>query len=107
MGTAYVNVSFKEAKEIMESGREYILLDVRTDEEFFTGHAESEVNLDVDEINAESTEEIIPTKQTAVLVYCKTGERARLAAEELSRLGYTNIYDIGSLVEWPYGISYD
>lgn len=99
-------VSFEQAKEIMDS-EACVLLDVRTDEEFFTGHAEGAVNLDVDEISASSAGEIIPSSQTTVLVYCKTGERARLAAEELSRLGYTNIYDIGSLVEWPYGISYD
>lgn len=106
MVTAYTNVSFKEAKKILD-GEDCVLLDVRTDEEFFTGHAEGAVNLDIDEINVSSAGEVIPTKQTPVLVYCKTGERARLAAEALADLGYTKIYNIGSLVEWPYGISYD
>lgn len=106
MVTAYISVSFEQAKEIMDS-EECVLLDVRTDEEFFTGHAEGAVNLDIDEINASSAGEFIPSKQTPVLVYCKTGERARLAAEALADLGYTKIYNIGSLVEWPYGISYD
>ena len=106
MEQKYKNVSFNEAKKIIDK-KECIVLDVRTDEEYFTGHAEGAVNLDVDVINYETASEIIPDKTTPILVYCKTGERANLAAEVLSELGYKQIYNIGSLVEWPYGLSYD
>ena len=106
MDQKYKNVSFNEAKKIIDK-KECIVLDVRTDEEYFTGHAEGAVNLDVDAINSETASEIIPDKTTPILVYCKTGERANLAAEVLSELGYKQIYNIGSLVEWPYGLSYD
>jgi rhodanese-related sulfurtransferase len=84
-----------------------IIFDVRTDEEFFTGHAIGAVNFDVDTINRETAAELIPDKDTPILLYCKTGERAKLAAEALADLGYTRIYSIGSLVEWPFGLSYD
>ena len=106
MEQKYKNVSFNEVKKIIDK-KECIVLDVRTDEEYFTGHAEGAVNLDVDAINSGTASEIIPDKTTSILVYCKTGERANLAAEVLSELGYKQIYNIGSLVEWPYGLSYD
>ncbi|MGN0549129.1 MAG: rhodanese-like domain-containing protein [Acutalibacteraceae bacterium] len=106
MDQKYINVSFKEAKKIIDT-QDCIILDVRTDEEFYTGHAEGAVNFDVDTINSETAAEQIPNKATPILVYCKTGERAKLAAEALSELGYKKIYNIGSLVEWPYGLSYD
>lgn len=106
MDQKYKNVSFKEAKKIIDT-QNCIILDVRTDEEFCTGHAEGAVNFDVDTINSETAAELIPNKAIPILVYCKTGERAKLAAEALSELGYKHIYNIGSLVEWPYGLSYD
>lgn len=102
----YTKINFEEAKKMLDSGG-CIMLDVRTDEEFFTGHAEGAVNFDVDTINAETAAELIPSKDTPILVYCKTGERAALAAEELFSLGYHNIYSVGSLVEWPYGLSFE
>lgn len=106
MEQKYINISFQEAKKIIDT-TDCIILDVRTDEEFYTGHAEGTVNFDVYTINAESAAELIPNKAVAILVYCKTGERAKLSAEALSELGYKHIYNIGSLVEWPYGLSYD
>lgn len=107
MNITYTRVSFDEAKKIMDKNKDCVILDVRTDEEFFTGHAEGATNLDIDLIDADSAAAVIPSKCTPTLVYCKTGERARLACEALVALGYTEIYDIGSLVEWPYGISFD
>lgn len=102
----YTKITFEEAKNMLDAGG-CIMFDVRTDEEFFTGHAEGAVNFDVDTINAETATELIPSKTAPIIVYCKTGERAKLAAEALCELGYTNVYDVGSLVEWPYGLSFE
>lgn len=102
----YTRITFEEAKNMLDEGG-CIMFDVRTDEEFFTGHTEGAVNFDVDTINAESAAELIPNKDTPIIVYCKTGERAKLAAEALCELGYTNVCDVGSLVEWPYGLSFE
>ena len=102
----YTRITFEEAKNMLDEGG-CIMFDVRTDEEFFTGHAEGAVNFDVDTINAESAAELIPNKDTPIIVYCKTGERAKLAAEALCELGYTNVCNVGSLVEWPYGLSFE
>lgn len=102
----YTNITFEKAKAMLDSGN-CIMLDVRTDEEFFTGHAEGAINLDVDTITDKTAADSIPNKSTPIIVYCKTGERAKLAAEALCKLGYANVYDVGSLVEWPYGLSFE
>ena len=58
----------------------------------------------VDDITAESAQEVIPSKESMLVVYCRTGSRSRMAAQTLCKLGYTDIYDIGGLIAWPYGL---
>ena len=60
--------------------------------------------LPVDEITEETAAQAIPSKDTDVLVYCRSGYRSNIAAQKLEQLGYTKIYDIGSLIGWPYGL---
>ena len=103
MENEYRAVSFAEAKKIMDSNPEYIILDVREEEEYITGHAVDAVLLPVDDIDAETAGEAIPASDTPVLVYCRSGRRSREASLKLLGLGYTEIYDMGSLVGWPYG----
>ena len=75
----YTRITFEEAKNMLDEGG-CIMFDVRTDEEFFTGHAEGAVNFDVDTINDESAAELIPNKDTPIIVYCKTGQACRRSA---------------------------
>ena len=72
--------------------------------EYLTGHAVDALLLPVDEITAETAAELIPSLQTPVLVYCRSGRRSRRAARLLDALGYENLYDMGGLVGWPYGL---
>ncbi len=104
---AFKNVSFQEAKDIIDNVVNHVLLDVREEDEYYTGHAENAVNFPVDAIDEASAEELIHDKDTAILTYCRSGNRARLAAERLHSLGYRKIYVIGSLVGWPYPLDYD
>ena len=97
-------VTFAQAKEILDTRPGCVLLDVREEPEYITGHAVDAVLLPVDEITEKSAAEVIPTKDTDVLLYCRSGYRSNLAAQKLEALGYTRIYDIGSLIGWPYGI---
>lgn len=97
-------ITFEEAKELIDHEPDCLILDVREEEEFITGHADGAVLFPVDEINETTAQEIIPSKDTLLLVYCRSGRRSEMAARHLSELGYTRIYDIGSLVGWPYGI---
>lgn len=97
-------VSFKEAKEIMDSEKDYILLDVRAEEEYITGHAVDAVLFPLDEITDVEADDVIPSLDTTILVYCRTGRRSAEAARLLDDFGYETIYDIGGLVGWPYGL---
>ena len=97
-------LTFEEAHRFLQLHPEAILLDVREEEEYITGHARDAELLPVDELDAESAGLMIRSKETPVLVYCRTGRRSREAAQKLEELGYTEVYDMGGLVGWPYGL---
>ena len=96
-------ISFEEAKHLLDTEPDCLMFDVRQEEEFITGHpAEAEV-FPLDTIDEFSASLRIPTKDTPVLVYCRTGARSFEAAQLLRNLGYRRVYDVGSMVGWPYG----
>lgn len=97
-------VSFAQAKRLLDTLPEKVMLDVREEEEYITGHAVDAVLLPVGQISDETALDAIPSLDTPVLVYCRSGMRSNLAAHKLEELGYTEIYDIGGLVGWPYGL---
>ncbi len=99
----YRKLDFTAAGRILNEAPAAVMLDVRSEEEFITGHAAGAVLLPYDEVTADSAAAAIGSKDTPVLVYCRTGRRSRIAAEALLRLGYTRVYDLGSLTGWPYG----
>ena len=96
-------LNFSEAHDMM-TRRDVVLLDVREEPEYITGHAIDAELLPVDEITADTAAEIIPSKDAPVMVYCRTGRRSERAASILENLGYREIYDMGGLVGWPYGL---
>ena len=97
-------VSFAEAKRLLDTLPEKVLLDVREEEEYITGHAVDAVLLPVDTLSDETAAEVIPTLETPVLVYCRSGYRSAIAAHQLDEFGYETVYNIGGLVGWPYGL---
>lgn len=90
----------------METQPNRLIFDVREEEEYNLGHARGALLFPVDSITRETAEKRIPSADTPVLVYCRSGQRSRMAAEKLAALGYTRVYDVGSLVGWPYGIEW-
>ena len=100
----YHKVSFAEAKELLDNLPNCVLIDVREEPEYITGHAVDAVLLPVDELTEETAAQAIPDRETPVLVYCRSGYRSNMAARKLDRMGYTQVYDIGSLIGWPYGL---
>ena len=97
-------VDFAEAKRLLDSEPGAVLLDVREEAEYITGHAVDAQLLPVDELTDERALDLIPDCDTPVLVYCRSGYRSHAAALKLAEYGYTRIYDIGSLIGWPYGL---
>ena len=98
---AYVNITAEDAKRIMDSGEDYIILDVRTQEEYDAGHIPGAIVVPHEEIT-EKAEEVLMDKDQLILVYCRSGRRSKIAAEALTELGYTNIKEFGGILDWPY-----
>ena len=102
-GAVYVNITAEEAKQIMDSEEGYIILDVRTQEEYDQGHIPGAILIPDTEIK-DKAEEVLTDKEQLILVYCRSGRRSKLAAEALVELGYTNIKEFGGIIDWPYEV---
>ena len=102
-GAVYVNITAEEAKQIMDSEEGYIILDVRTQEEYDEGHIPGAIVISHEEIE-EKAEDVLTDKDQLILVYCRSGRRSKLAAEALVELGYTNIKEFGGIIDWPYEV---
>ena len=87
----------------MDKSENYIILDVRTQEEYAQGHIPNAILIPDYEIE-EKAETVLKDKNQLILVYCRSGRRSKLASEILVKLGYTNIYEFGGIIEWPYEI---
>ena len=102
-GAVYVNITAEDAKQIMDSEEDYIILDVRTQDEYDQGHIPGAIVISHDEI-VEKAEEVLTDKDQLILIYCRSGRRSKLAAEALVELGYTNIMEFGGIIDWPYEV---
>ena len=99
--STYQQISQEEAKEMMDT-QDVIILDVREQDEYDSGHIPGAVLLPVGTIDEETAAEVIPEKDSTVLVYCRSGNRSKTASSALAELGYTNIYEFGGINTWPY-----
>ena len=102
MKNTYKQITPAEAKSIMDSDNPYILLDVRTREEYDAGHIEGAILIPDYEIEAKA-EDVLADKNALILVYCRSGRRSKNAASSLATLGYTNIKEFGGIIDWAYG----
>jgi len=100
--TTYKKITGEEAKEIMESGKPYILLDVRVQEQFNAQRIDGAILIPHDEIR-ELAPEKLPNKKATILIYCRSGRRSGIAAEELAKMGYKKVYDFGGIINWTHG----
>ena len=103
MKNTYEQITQEEAKRIMDTETDYVLLDTRTDEEFAEGHIEGAIMIPEYEI-ADKAETAIPDKDTLILVYCRSGRRSKIASMLLVELGYTNVKEFGGIIDWKYEI---
>ena len=97
---ASYQLSMDEAIAIMESESDYIILDVRTPEEFADKHIPDAINIPNETIGTEEIPEL-PDKEQLILVYCRSGNRSKQASDKLANLGYTNIVEFGGINDWP------
>ena len=98
---SYEQITQEAAKEMMDD-QEVIILDVRERDEYDSGHISGAVLLPVGTIDENTAADVIPEKDSTVLVYCRSGNRSKTASSALADLGYTNIYEFGGINTWPY-----
>ena len=102
----YMQITAKEAKALMNIETNYVILDVRTEEEFIEAHIDGVILIPDYEISSKA-ESILTDKEQLILVYCRSGRRSKSAANELSTLGYTNVKEFGGIIDWPYEVVND
>ena len=95
----YTQITVNKAIEMMESESNYIILDVRTFEEYNERHIPGAICVPNESIGTEPIEEL-PQKDQLILVYCRSGRRSKEAAEKLAAMGYSNIYEFGGILDW-------
>ena len=100
---SYQQITQEEAKEMMDT-QEAIMLDVREQHEYESGHILGAVLLPVGTITEDTAAAVIPEPDSVVLVYCRSGNRSKTASKALADLGYTNVYEFGGINTWPYEI---
>ena len=99
MVRSYTMISQDEAREMMEKQDGHIIIDVRRQDEFETGHIPGAVCIPNESIGTEQPEEL-PDLDQIILVYCRSGNRSKQAAQKLFDMGYTNVYEFGGIIDW-------
>ena len=97
---AYRQITPREAMEELETAEDFILLDVRTQAEFESGHIPGAICIPNETIGTQDIP-ALPRKEQSIYIYCRSGNRSKQAAAKLARLGYTNLIEFGGILEWP------
>jgi len=93
-----VIVNGAEARELLEKNDNAVLLDVRNQNEFDRGHIDGAILIPVDQLKSRLSE--LPDQNAVIIVYCRAGSRSATASAILAENGYTNVYDMGGIVNW-------
>lgn len=97
----YSKISAKEAKEMMETNKEALFIDVREPSEYREGHIPGSANIPVGHLHTMKNR-LPENKQAPIITYCLSGARAQSACTILSSFGYSKIYCMGGIYSWPY-----
>ena len=93
------HVSMDDIVKIMEENKDYVIVDVRTPDEYAEGHIPNAINIQNETIN-ETVYNKLKDKNQLILIYCRSGSRSRQAAYKMQKLGYTNIVEFGGIINW-------
>lgn len=100
---SFSNITPEQAKKRLDIEKDIILLDVRTKEEYATGHIKDSVLIPVDNLKEEAGK-VLMDKEAPIFVYCRSGNRSVTAANILIEQGYKNVFNLGGINNWPYEI---
>lgn len=103
---SFIMVSMAEGLDIAKKNPDAIIIDVRRDNEYKSGHIPGAVLFTMENISAKTAERILPDKDKLVLIYCRSGRRSKIAAQNLVDLGYTNIVEFGGIIDYHGELEY-
>lgn len=96
---SFTTINMEEALRLINE-EQAIMIDVRSIQEYESGHIKNSINIPVDTIELNKLEKVISSKEANIIVYCRSGNRSKQAAQILIDLGYINVYDFGSINNW-------
>ena len=96
---SYRQISMEEAEDMMRRNDNHIIVDVRTVEEYEEGHIPGAICIPVETIGKEKPEKLWDLDRI-ILIYCRSGNHSKQAAQKLLEIGYTNIYEFGGIIDW-------
>lgn len=100
---AFSKISSEDAKKIIDEEKNIVIIDVRTEDEYNSGHIKNSILIPVNDLK-DKAENILKDKNQKILIYCRTGNRSNTAGKILDEMGYSNIYDFGGINSWEYGL---
>lgn len=103
MTGTYQQITQDEAKRIMDTRDDYIIVDARDQYEYDQGHIKDAIVIPYTDIE-DLAEQKLPNKEQLILVYCRSGRRSKIAAQSLADMGYTNVKEFGGIIDWQYGV---
>ena len=103
MTGTYQQITQDEAKRIMDTRDDYIIVDARDQYEYDEGHIKDAIVIPYTDIE-DMAEQKLPNKEQLILVYCRSGRRSKIAAQSLADMGYTNVKEFGGIIDWQYGV---
>lgn len=103
MTGTYQQITQNEAKRIMDTRDDYIIVDARDQYEYDQGHIKDAIVIPYTDIE-DLAEQKLPNKEQLILVYCRSGRRSKIAAQSLADMGYTNVKEFGGIIDWQYGV---
>ena len=95
----FTQISMEELVQRLQTESDYILLDVRTPEEFSTGHIPGAICIPNESIGKQEIT-VLPNKKQRIYIYCRSGSRSKQAADKLLDMGYTNLVEAGGIMDW-------
>ena len=84
----------------MANGKDFILLDVRTLEEYADGHIPGALQLTNETFTKQDAENLLKDKTQTIYVYCRSGRRSKQSSQKLVDFGYTNVIEIGGILDY-------
>ena len=95
----YQKIDQEQAKRMMEAEDGHVIVDVRRQDEYDAGHIPGAICIPNEIIDTEPPE-ALPDRGQIILIYCRSGNRSKQAAEKLGKMGYYNVYEFGGIIDW-------